>query len=238
MSDRRAYGSIRSLVERLGGSMAWAKRGYRHGAWIITIRDKRLVIPASGQQSFPSLDRLLVPLAADPKTWNDYTNELLPDAETRLLAMLRDSPAPEALPPDQADGLAQLIERTHWRFAWSMARTFPHEYTTKTQGRCDPDDHARLIDCIERHGVFERFGNDWRQYFYFRERKYWHMGDPYSSDPEQQPNVINRTWVDVRRHEENVRYGSWTEEVIELQQRLWEIQLEKTTDCGKPEKRT
>jgi len=100
MSDRRAYGSIRSLVERLGGSMAWAKRGYRHGAWIITIRDKRLVIPASGKQSFPQLDGLLVPLTSSPRTWNDYSNDLLPDAETRLLAMLRDSPAPEALPPD------------------------------------------------------------------------------------------------------------------------------------------
>lgn len=236
MSDHRAYGSIRSLVERLGGSMAWAKRGYRHGAWIITIRDKRLVIPASGNQSFPSLDGLLVPKATDPKTWNDYTNDLLSDAEKRLLAMLRDSPAPEPLPPDEVDGLAQLIERTYWRFAWSMARTFPHEYTTKTKGRCAPDDHARLIDSIERHGVFERFGNDWRKYFHFQERKYWHMGDPYSADPEQRPNVINRTWVDVRRHAANVEQ-SWTAEEIELQQRLWEIQLEKTTDRPKLETR-
>jgi hypothetical protein len=116
-----------------------------------------------------------------------------------------------------------------------MARTFPHEYTTKTKGRCAPDDHARLIDCIERYGVRERFGDNWRNYFHFQDRKYWHMGDPYSSDPEEQPNVINRTWVDVRRHEENVRYGSWTDEEIELQKRIWEIQLEKTTDRAKRE---
>ena len=62
MSDHRAYGSIRSLVESLGGSMVWAKRGYRHGAWIITIGDKRMMIAASGEQSFPQLDGLLVPL--------------------------------------------------------------------------------------------------------------------------------------------------------------------------------
>ncbi len=215
--------------------MVWAKRGYRQGAWIITLRGKRAVIRASGEQSFPSLDGLLDPLKPHPKTWNDYSNDLLPDAEERLLAMLRDAPGPEPFPPDQADGLAQLIERAHWRFSWTMARTFPHEYTTKTKGRCAPDDHARLIDCIERYGVRERFGDDWHNYFYFQERKYWHMGDPYSSDPEEQPNVINRTWVDVRRHEENVKGSSWTAEEIELEKGIWEIQLEETTDRDKPE---
>ena len=88
MTDHRAYGSVRSLVEGLGGSMVWAKKGYRHGAWIVTIADKRMVIPALGEQSFRQLDGLLVPLKPDPKTWNDYTNELLPDAEVRLLDML------------------------------------------------------------------------------------------------------------------------------------------------------
>lgn len=216
--------------------MVWVKRGYRYGAWVITIGDKSLVIAALGNQSFPALDRLLVPLAADPRTWNDYSNELAPDAETRLLAMLRVSGTPEPFPPRDADELAQLIERTHWKFAWSMARTFPHEYTTKTKERCAPDDHARLIDCIERYGVIERFGNDRRKYFYFQERKYWHMGDPYSADLEQRPNVINRTWLDVRRHAANVEQV-WTAEEVELQQRLWEIQLEKTTDRPKPKTR-
>jgi len=80
--------------------MVWAKRGYRHGAWIITLRDKRVVIEASGVQSFPALDGLLVPIAADPKTWNDYSNDRLPDAEERLLAMLRDSGPPDPFPAD------------------------------------------------------------------------------------------------------------------------------------------
>ncbi|HQH22579.1 MAG TPA: hypothetical protein PLJ89_10925 [Thermoleophilia bacterium] len=233
MSDRRAYGSIRSMVEKLGGSMVWARRGYRYGAWIVTIADRRMIIPASGEQSFPQLDGLLVPLKAHPRTWNDYTNDLLPDAESRLLAMLRDAPPPEPFPRDQEDALAELIERTHWRFSWTLARTYPHEYTTLTKERCAPDDHARLIDCIERYGVLERYRSEWRMYFHFRERKYWHMGDPYSRDPEQRPNVINRTWLDVRRHEENVRYGSWTDEEIELQKRIWEIRLEETTDYVK-----
>ncbi len=46
------------------------------------------------------------------------------------------------------------------------------------------------------------------------------------------PCVINRTWVDVRRHAANVRHR-WTEEEVELQMRLWEIQIEKATDRRK-----
>ena len=95
-------------------------------------------------------------------------------------------------------------------------------------------DHARLIDCIESRGVVERFGTNYGKYFYFEERKYWHMGDPRSEDPEQWPNVINRTWVDVRRHSANVS-RSWTPEEVELQMRIWEIRLEETTDRPKPE---
>ena len=123
--------------------------------------------------------------------------------------------------------LAQLIERTKWRFSWTMARTYPHEYTTKKY--CSLEDHARLIDCIESRGVVERFGTRYSKYFYFGERKFWHLGDPRSEDPEQRPNVINRTWVDVRRHAANV-VNSWTPEELELQMRIWEIRREETTD--------
>ena len=87
--------------------------------------------------------------------------------------------------------------------------------------------------CIERYGTIERFGDSRRKYFYFQKRKYWHMGEPHSEDPEKWPNVINRTWVDVRRHAVNVKHR-WTAEEVELQMRLWEIQLEKSTDRPKP----
>jgi len=224
MADR-AYESIRSIVERLGGSMVYERKGHRYGAWVIRIGEHSLTIEAGGNRSFPQLDRLYVPLVPDPKHWDDYSpDELVPDAEARLLSML-------GIIPD-AEELAQLIERTRWKFAWTYARTYPHEYTTKAL--CSPEDHARLIDCIERYGVIERFGSSRRKYFYFEERKYWHMGEPYSEDPEKWPNVINRTWVDVRRHAENVEHR-WTAEEVELQMRLWEIQLEKSTDRPRSE---
>jgi hypothetical protein len=211
--------------------MVYERKGYRYGAWVIRIGGRSAIIEASGNQSFPELDQLHIPRGPNPRHWGDYLNELVPDAEARLLSMMGSSDSrSECLPDDEMEELAQLIQRTRWRFAWTYARTYPHEYTTKDF--CSPEDHAKLIDCIERYGVVERFGNSRRKYFYFEERKYWHMGEPHSDDPDKWPNVINRTWVDVRRHAENVRHR-WTAEEVEPQMRLWEIQLEKTTDRPK-----
>ncbi|HOT91652.1 MAG TPA: hypothetical protein PLJ78_04840 [Anaerolineae bacterium] len=229
----RAYELIRALVERLGGSMYYERKGHRYGAWVIRIDESNVTIESSGNRSFPELDRLYVPRVPNPRHWDDYLDELVPDAEARLLSLLGISEKrPKRLPDDEIEELAQLVERAKWKFAWTYARTYPHEYTTRVL--CNPEDHARLIECIERYGVVERFGKSRRKYFYFQERKYWHMGDPHSENPDDWPNVINRTWVDVRRHAENVRHV-WTPEKVELQMRLWEIQLEKSTDRPKSE---
>lgn len=210
--------------------MTFEHSGYRFGAWIVKIGGQSVTFEADGSRSFPQLDRLYVPKVSDPINWDDYRNELVPDAEAQLLSLL----GMKNLPAEKEEELANLIERTQWKFAWTYARTYPHEYTRKTMST--PEDHARLIECIEKYGVIERFGDSRRKYFYFEERKYWHMGDPQSEDPEQWPNVINRTWVDVRRHAANVKHR-WTAEEVELQMRLWEIQLEKATDRAKPQSR-
>lgn len=224
----RAYDKVRTLVEGLGGTMVYGREGHRHGAWIIALDEQRVVLEASGNRSFPELDTLHVPRPGvqHPKHWDDYQNQLVPHARERLRALLRSCQL------EESGELEQLIERTKWRFAWTFARTYPHEYTTKKF--CDLDDHARLIDCIESRGVVERFGKRYSKYFYFGERKYWHMGDPYADDPELWPNVINRTWVDVRRHAANV-VNAFTPEELELQMRIWEIRLEETTDRPKRE---
>ncbi len=170
--------------------MTYERKGYRHGAWVISIGESSVTIEADGSRSFPELDRLYVPRVPDPMHWDDNLVELVPDAETQLLCMLEISGnRPECLPDDEAKELAQLIER---------------------------------------------FGKSRRKYFYFEQRKYWHMGEPHSEDSDKWPNVINRTWVDVRRHAANVKHV-WTAEEVELQIRLWEIQLEKSTDRPKLE---
>ncbi|MFH1097617.1 MAG: hypothetical protein V1749_08985 [Candidatus Desantisbacteria bacterium] len=115
------------------------------------IGESSVTIEADGNQSFPKLDRLYVPRVPDPRHWDDYLEKLVPDAETQLLSMLGISGnRPECLLDDEAKGLAQLIERTKWKFAWTYAYTYPHEYITKSL--CSPEDHARLIDYIERFG--------------------------------------------------------------------------------------
>ncbi len=226
--ENRAYELIRSIVESFGGSMIYEREGFRHGAWVIRIGESTATVEASGNRSFPELDCLYVPRVPEPRHWDDYLNELVPGAEKQLLSMLGVSEnIPKYFPDEERKDLATLIDRTKWKFAWTYARTYPHEYTTNVL--CSSQDHARLIDCIERYGVIERFGASRRKYFYFGERKYWHMGEPHSEDPEKWPNVINRTWVDVRRHAANVKHR-WTAEEVDLQMRLWEIQLEKSTD--------
>jgi hypothetical protein len=203
--------------------MIYKHKGFKYGAWEIKIGEHSITIQATGNQTFPEIDRFYVPRIPDPKKWGDYYPELIPDAEKQIWIMLGVS----TLSSKEKENLAQLIDRTKWKFSWTLARTYPHEYTTKKY--CSLNDHAKLIDCIEHFGIIERFGKTYRKYFYFQERKYWHMGNPYSKDPTERPNVINRTWVDVRRHAENVQHV-WTAEEVELQMRIWEIQLEKTTD--------
>jgi hypothetical protein len=218
--SEKAYGLVHALVESLGGSMTFEKSGFRYGAWVITMGKISKIIEAGGDQSFPELDKLYKPKVKNPRQWDDYMNELQPDAYFRLMILMGLSPVPE----DEHNDLLRTIGRAKWKFAWTYARTYPHEYTTKSM--CDEQIHERLIVFIEKYGIVEPFNQYRNKYLYFGDRKYWHMGDPYSEDPEQQPNVINRTFIDIRRHAENVSHR-WTPEEVELQKRIWEIQLEK-----------
>jgi hypothetical protein len=84
----RAYGKVRDIIERRGGRMAWQRQGSRYGTWEISLDGKTAVIEAMGCRSFPALDRLYVPDVATPKTWDDYRDELVSDAEDQLLALL------------------------------------------------------------------------------------------------------------------------------------------------------
>ena len=84
----RAYGKLRDIIERRGGSMAYRRQGYRYGAWEISLDGKRAVIEAMGARTFPAFDSLFVPRVENPKTWDDYSATLVSDAEQQLLALL------------------------------------------------------------------------------------------------------------------------------------------------------
>ncbi|HEU6448248.1 MAG TPA: hypothetical protein VFV23_07415 [Verrucomicrobiae bacterium] len=85
---RRAYSKLRDIIERHGGIMEYRRQGYQHGAWEISLNGKRAIIEATGALAFPPLDRLFIPKVENPKTWNDYSETLIPDAERQLLALL------------------------------------------------------------------------------------------------------------------------------------------------------
>ncbi len=90
--SNRAYDKIRTLVEQRGATMKYEREGYEFGAWIIRIGGKTTVIEAPGIGSFPKLDRLYVPRIGSPRGWEDYYDELVPDAEAKLWEMLKVEP--------------------------------------------------------------------------------------------------------------------------------------------------
>ena len=86
-TPHRAYGKLREIVERRGGTMTYQREGFKYGAWIISLDGKTATIEATGEQSFPTLDRLHVPKIVNPTRWEHTRDELLDDAEEHLLAL-------------------------------------------------------------------------------------------------------------------------------------------------------
>jgi hypothetical protein len=117
-----------------------------------------------------------------------------------------------------------------WRFAKTYVESYPHEYTVQHQG--DPTDFQRAIRCIERWGVVESFWGEERKYFYVDDRKYWHMGNPSSEKPEDQPTLINRTWLDVARYRDQARTLGYDEQAAEKLVEKWKMLLDKARRVG------
>jgi len=82
----RVYDKVRSIIERHGGMMRYVRSGYKFGAWEMSINGVSKIIVATGEKSFPELDQLYSPKIAQPTTYDDYSNELIPEAEKRILS--------------------------------------------------------------------------------------------------------------------------------------------------------
>ena len=85
----RAYGKLREIIERRGGTMIYERKAYQYGAWVISLDGREKVIKARGDMSFPELDRLYVPKIVEPRTWEDRHDKLLDDAEDHFLLLLK-----------------------------------------------------------------------------------------------------------------------------------------------------
>ena len=102
---KRAYDKLRAIIEHRGGRMYYQRAGFRHGAWQISLGAKARAIESTGRRLVPELDRLYIPLprVENPTTWDDYSNELVPDAESQLLALLEEpSFRPSTGPPSSS----------------------------------------------------------------------------------------------------------------------------------------
>jgi hypothetical protein len=118
-----------------------------------------------------------------------------------------------------------FVAGSQWRFAKTYVESYPHEYTL--QRWRDADDFSNAIDCIERWGVVEPFLKSQRKYFYVDERKYWHMGNPASPNPDEHPGLINRTWIDVAGYREDARSFGYDEQSLERLVVRWRALLDR-----------
>jgi hypothetical protein len=50
--ERRAYGKLRDIIERCGGSMTYRRQGYRYGAWKISLNGKTEIFKSTGKRDF------------------------------------------------------------------------------------------------------------------------------------------------------------------------------------------
>lgn len=116
-----------------------------------------------------------------------------------------------------------FVLTSRWRFAKTYVESYPHEYTLDEW--CDEDGFRRAIDCIERWGALEPFFTARRKYFYVDDRMYWHMEDPSTGDI--QPELINRSWVDVARYRDDARKLGFSETELDRLVVRWSALLEK-----------
>ena len=118
-----------------------------------------------------------------------------------------------------------FVATSRWRFAKTYVESYPHEYTLQRWG--DGAGFSQAIQCIERWGISEPFWSAHRKYLYIDERKYWHMGSPSSENPDEQPGLINRTWLDVASYREDARALGYDDQSLERLVVRWKVLLEK-----------
>ena len=88
---KRAYDLVRTMVEEHGGSMWFQRKGQPHGgSWVVSYQGMEKAFPTAGH-SFPGLDDLHIEKKAHPQTWDDYKNELRPNAWEGLIENLKNN---------------------------------------------------------------------------------------------------------------------------------------------------
>lgn len=118
-----------------------------------------------------------------------------------------------------------FVQDSRWKFAKTYVESYPHEYTLEDWGSAA--DFSQAILCIERWGIVRPFYSSRRKYLEVDGAQYWHMGDTSSDDPDDQPGLINRSWLDLIRYRDDARRLGYTDEEIDSLVLRWAALLEK-----------
>ena len=95
------YRELAVIVEAEGGEMYFERKGQPlGGAWFARLPDGPLHVFYSNRRGFPDLDCLYLAKVRNPQHYNDYTNDLRPDAKQIWLDRLRSDPDAPFTPPD------------------------------------------------------------------------------------------------------------------------------------------
>jgi hypothetical protein len=119
-----------------------------------------------------------------------------------------------------------FVSTSRWRFARTYVESYPHEYTLDDWN--DERSFFRAILCMERWGVLEPFWNERRKYFYVDDRMYWHMGDASSQNADEQPGLINRSWVDVAKYRGEAATLGYDDIALDALGIRWQTLLQKS----------
>jgi len=106
---RPAYNLVRDMVSEHGGTMVYIKKGEgADGTWFVQVAGKRTYFPVKDRRC-PGIDELHVRKPGlITNTWDDFLNELLPNAWDLLLENMK-YPVFHSSDPDSAfDDLLEL----------------------------------------------------------------------------------------------------------------------------------
>ena len=105
---RPAYNLVRDMVSDHGGTMDYIKKGEGHdGSWLIKVAGKHTYFQVR-ERRCPGIDELHVRKPGlITNTWDDFKNELLPNAWELLLNNMEKE---VYYPPDQDESSVELFD--------------------------------------------------------------------------------------------------------------------------------
>ncbi|MEM5810109.1 MAG: hypothetical protein QW156_04455 [Candidatus Aenigmatarchaeota archaeon] len=86
---------------------------------------------------------------------------------------------------DTKEQFAKLVDKVKWRFAWTYAKTLPHEYVVFDKNSNLVKELFNLFNQIAlKQGITRKFGKRYFRYIFVNGFKFW-----------RDVEVLNREWL-------------------------------------------